>query len=110
MIATIGGVCDWIFHRLYVATGPNEHRSHLLALVTGGLPIFCLMIAATLMTDPGILLVPIIACLLYTTSLICYDEFVFHFQRCRSLENIFHRMLVFGNGIAFLVWLNLIFN
>ncbi|MBL7663461.1 hypothetical protein JNK13_11980 [bacterium] len=109
VIATIGGVCDWVFHRLYVASGPNEHKSHLLALGTGGVPLFVLMAWASVTPEPGKFLIPIIVILLYTTTLICYDEFQFHLKRCRPLETLFHRMLVFGNGIAFLAWLHWIY-
>src|SRR4051812_32113669 len=31
IIATAGGLGDWIFHRVFVTVGPREHRSHMLA-------------------------------------------------------------------------------
>jgi hypothetical protein len=105
-LATVGGVGDWLFHRRFVAVGPREHRSHLLALASGGVPLFALMVAASMLRRPAVLLVPILVCVLYTTSLICFDEFVFHRVRCRRLETLLHRLLVFGNGIAWLAWMN----
>lgn len=104
IIATIGGIGDWIYHRVHVAVGPKEHKSHLLALITGGLPLFVLMAAATVVSRPTVFLIPVLVVVLYTTTLICYDEFVFHRKRCLPLETLFHRLLVFGNGVAWLAW------
>src|SRR5438045_7954919 len=42
-IATAGGLGDWLFHRTFITVGPREHRSHLLALASGGVPLFALM-------------------------------------------------------------------
>ena len=109
VLATLGGIGDWIFHRLYVTVGPKEHHSHKLALLTGGLPLFVLMAAATLTPSPGALLVPILVVALWTTALICYDEFVFHRRRCTAIETLFHRLLVFGNGAAWLAWVHFCF-
>jgi len=108
-LATVGGVGDWVFHRRYVTVGPKEHHSHVLALITGGLPLFGLMAAASVLGDPTVLLVPIIGVALYTTALICYDEFVFHRHRCTAIESLFHRALVFGNGAAWLAWVHYCF-
>lgn len=109
-IATIGGVCDWVFHRLFVTSSPKESKSHLLALGSGGVPLFFLMGTASLIPEPKILLIPIIVVTLYTTTLICYDEFVFHWRRCCRLETLFHRLLVFGNGIAWLAWMHWVYS
>ncbi|MDB5298311.1 MAG: hypothetical protein JWO31_4294 [Phycisphaerales bacterium] len=106
LVATAGGVGDWLFHRAFVTVGPREHRSHLLALATGGLPLFGLMAAASVLPRPGVLLVPVLVVVLYTAALICFDEFVFHRPRCRPVETLFHRLLVFGNGVAWLAWVN----
>jgi hypothetical protein len=38
--------------------------------------------------------------------MICYDEFVFHRKRCGRYETMLHRLLVFGNGIAWLAWMH----
>ena len=105
-LATAGGLGDWIFHRRYVTVGPKEHHSHLLALLTGGLPVFILMLIASALRDPSPLLLPIIAWVLYTAALICYDEFVFHRRRCTPIETLFHRLLVFGNGAAWMAWMH----
>ncbi|TNE49088.1 MAG: hypothetical protein EP343_13510 [Deltaproteobacteria bacterium] len=104
VVATVGGIGDWVYHRVYVSVGPKEHKSHLLALVTGGLPLFVLMAMASLSKHPIVYLVPVVVVVLYTTALICYDEFVFHRKRCLPLETLFHRLLVFGNGLAWLAW------
>ncbi len=107
-IATLGGAGDWLFHKIYVTVGPHEHHSHILALGAGGL-VFLLMAAASVIAHPLALLLPIIAALLLTVTLICYDEFAFHIRRCKPFETLLHRMLVFGNGAAFLCWLHWIF-
>ena len=108
-VATAGGVADWLFHRTFVTVGRAEHRSHVLALLTGGVPLFILMAAATLTPWRGELLLPILAVVLYTTVLICYDEFAFHSHRCRPIETLYHRLLTIGNCCAWLAWLHWIF-
>lgn len=108
-VATLGGVGDWIIHRLFVATGPKERRAHLLALATGGVPLALLMGWASVAERPQALLIPITLAVLYTTTLICYDEFQFHLKRCTPIETLMHRLLVFGNGAAWLAWLHWIF-
>src|SRR5205807_9551711 len=46
LVATVGGVLDWAYHRSGRTTvGGAEHRSELLALAGGGLPLFLLMAA-----------------------------------------------------------------
>jgi hypothetical protein len=105
-VATAGGLGDWLFHRTYVTVGPREHRSHLLALASGGVPLFALMAASSVLARPAVLLVPILVLVLYTATLICFDEFVFHRVRCTKLETLLHRLLVFGNGVAWLAWMN----
>lgn len=107
--ATTGGVADWYFHRCFVSAGPKERKSHLLALATGGFPLAVLMGWASLVPDPRFLLLPILVAVLYTTTLICYDEFVFHRKRCKRLETLMHRLLVFGNGGAWLAWMHWLF-
>ena len=105
-LATLGGLADWGFHR-WVARcviSQKERNCELLALAGGGVPMFALMSAATVMPHPQSLLVPILVVLLFTASLICYDEFIFHKKRCKRLETVFHRLLVFGNGTAWLAW------
>ncbi|MFN7119990.1 MAG: hypothetical protein ACK4TA_24565 [Saprospiraceae bacterium] len=111
VIGTIGGTLDWQYHRnpLNMKIPPKERDAEALALGTGGLPIFILMWLATLSADPIIYLIPITIVLIYTVVAICYDEFVFHIKRCDRLETIYHRMLVFGNGAAWLSWFHFIY-
>ncbi|MBR9859376.1 hypothetical protein GYB22_01215 [bacterium] len=107
IIATIGGLLDWKFHRdpLNLKIPVKERDAEALALGTGGIPLFILMALATLSPSPNIYLIPILLVLIYTVSIICYDEFVFHRKRCGPKETAFHRMLVFGNGLAWLCWM-----
>lgn len=104
--ALAGGLCDWGYHR-WVARcviGRAERRCELLALAGGGVPLFGMMCAASMSPRPQLWLLPVFVVVIYTTALICYDEFVYHRRRCRRLETVLHRMLVFGNGAAFLAW------
>lgn len=104
--ATGAGIADWRFHRSGQAfIGTKEHDSEWLALVGGGLPLFGLMAGASLAAAQW-LLVPILVVALFTVVLICYDEFVFHRKRCGFYETCLHRMLVLGNGVAWLAWMN----
>jgi hypothetical protein len=105
--ATTGGILDWLYHRSgRAAIGPAEHRSELAALGAGGLPLFVLMVLASLIQRPGHLLLPILVVVLFTAAMICYDEFVYHRRRCGRYESWLHRVLVFGNGIAWLAWMH----
>lgn len=108
LIATLGGAGDWLFHKVYVTVGPHEHHSHILALGAGS-TVFTLMALASVADQPLAWLLPVIGALLVTVSLICYDEFAFHVRRCKPFETLLHRMLVFGNGTAFLCWLHWVF-
>jgi hypothetical protein len=108
--ATVGGVLDWVFHRSgETAIGRGEHQSHVLALAGGGVPLFVLMAAASVMGRPERLLLPIILVAGATVVLICYDEFVFHRKRCGAHETLTHRLLTFGNGLAWLAWMHWVF-
>jgi hypothetical protein len=105
VIATTAGLADWRYHRSGAAAiGGAEHRSELLALAGGGLPLFVLMSLASLLARPALLLIPVLIVVLFTTVMICYDEFVFHRKRCGRYETMLHRLLVFGNGAAWLAW------
>jgi hypothetical protein len=107
LVATAAGVADWRYHRSGLThVGPAEHRSELLALVTGGLPLFALMAAASVAERPAAYLLPILLVVLYTAALICFDEFVFHRRRCGRYETLLHRLLVFGNGLGWLAWMH----
>ena len=105
-IATIGGLGDWAFHRWKAkcVIGKKERNCELLALAGGGVPMFVLMAFASVRARPMQFLLPVIVVLLFTTVLICYDEFIFHRKRCRRFETVLHRMLVFGNGLAWMAW------
>lgn len=110
-IATTGGVLDWRFHRdpLKLQLSRKERDAEAAALGLGGVPMFICMWLAMLSSHPTAWLVPIIVILIYTVVAICYDEFVFHIRRCGPTETRFHRMLVFGNGLAWLAWFHYIF-
>ncbi len=111
VVGTVGGVLDWRYHRdpLKLKISKKEREAEAKALGFGGVPMLLLMMAATVSTRPTWFLVPIVVVLLYTVAAICYDEFVFHIHRCGKTETIFHRMLVFGNGAAWLAWFHFIF-
>ncbi len=107
IVATIAGILDWRYHRSgKTVVGAAEHRSELLALAGGGVPLFGLMAAASVMPRPQVLLLPILLVVLFTAAVICYDEFVFHRKRCATYETLLHRLLVFGNSIAWLAWMH----
>lgn len=110
-VATLGGVLDWRYHRnpLHLKIPKKERDAEAAALGLGGVPMFLLMSAATLHAKPTIWLIPIIIVLIYTVVAISYDEFVFHIKRCGPVENAYHRMLVFGNGTAWLAWFHFIY-
>ncbi len=105
-LATAAGVGDWIFHRWKAkcVIPKKEKNCELLALAGGGIPMFVLMAAASLNPVPQRFLIPVLAVLIFTVVLICYDEFIFHRRRCRRFETILHRLLVFGNGTAWMAW------
>ena len=104
--ATAAGLLDWWYHRAVAkcAISPKERRCELLALAAGGAPVFVLMLAASVSARPLAWLLPVLVFVLFTTALICYDEFIFHRKRCQAFETALHRVLVFGNGAAWLAW------
>ncbi|HEY0030628.1 MAG TPA: hypothetical protein VGC65_07715 [Bacteroidia bacterium] len=110
-VATIGGVKDWNYHRnpLNMKIPKKERDAEAMALGLGGLPMFILMWLATINSTPTRFLIPILIVLIYTVVAISYDEFVFHIKRCGKVETRYHRMLVFGNGIAWLAWFHFIY-
>jgi hypothetical protein len=105
-LATLAGFGDWAWHRWAArcVVGRTERNLELLALAGGGLPMFVLMTLASLSARPLQFLLPVLVVLLFAVTLICYDEFIFHRRRCRRLETVLHRLLVFGNGTAWLAW------
>ena len=104
IVATLGGAADWLFHRSgETVVGRKEHQAHVAALAGGGIPLFGLMALASVHARPALFLVPVLVVLVYTVVLISYDEFVFH-RRCGPFERLTHRLLTFGNGLAFLAW------
>jgi len=111
IVATIGGVLDWRYHRdpLRLQLSKKERDAEAAALGLGGVPMFVLMWAAMMSNRPADYLVPIVLVLIYTVVAICYDEFVFHMHRCGKTETRYHRMLVFGNGVAWLAWFHYVF-
>jgi uncharacterized membrane protein SirB2 len=110
-VATIGGVLDWRYHRnpLNMKIPRKERDAEAAALGLGGVPMFMLMSIATFSNHANWFLIPITVVLIYTVVAISYDEFVFHIKRCKALENTYHRMLVFGNGLAWLSWFHFIY-
>lgn len=110
-LATVGGVLDWRYHRdpLRLQLAAKERDAEALALGTGGAPMFVLMWLAMMSARPAVYLLPIVVVLIYTVTLICYDEFVFHRNRCGPRETLYHRLLVFGNGLAWLAWFHFVF-
>jgi len=102
-VATFAGVLDWRFHRRggrRIARA--EHRAELLALSLGAV-LFALLAAASVCERSGSLMVPVVAVALATAGLIVFDETRFH-RACGRYETCLHRLLVGGNGIAFLAW------
>ena len=103
--ATVGGVLDWRFHRCGGRrVAPAERRAEALALLLG-IPLFALLACASGVVQPGLLLLPIVAVALAMTAAIAHDETRFH-RACGTYETALHRLLVGGNGIAFLTWLH----
>lgn len=111
IVATVGGVLDWFYHRneLQMKISIKEREAEAKALGLGGVPMFLLLWFATFSTHKNLFLLPIIIVLIYTVVLICYDEFVFHIKRCEAREHFYHKMLVFGNGFAWLSWMYYIY-
>ena len=66
-------------------------------------PMFVLLGCASVATRPRVLLVPVLALALVIAGVIAHDETRFH-RGCTRYETALHRMLVIGNGIAFLCW------
>ena len=105
----VAGTIATILVTLRLQLSAKEREAEAAALGLGGVPMFVLMWMAMNSPRPHLYLVPIVVVLIYTVVLICYDEFVFHLRRCGPLETRYHRMLVLGNGVAWLAWFHFIF-
>ena len=104
-LATLAGLLDLHYH----VTGKRlvssrERHGELIALGLGGTPLFVLMMAASWASDPRGFLAPIVGLTMFTVVMVCLDEFVYHRRSCTRYEATLHRLLVFGNGAAFLAW------
>ena len=104
-------VLDYRYHTRSAAgtVSPLEERAELIALGFGGFPMFLVMALASFAPDPRPLLPLVIGLLVFTTAWICYDEFVFHRRRCAAYERALHKVIVSGNGIAWLAWFHWVF-
>ena len=101
--ATLAGLLDWIYHRRGHRRIPApERRCELLALGLA-VPLLVLLGCASVAGRPGMLLVPVLALSLVIAGLIAHDETRYH-RGCTRYETALHRILVIGNGIAFLCW------
>ena len=103
--ATLAGVLDWWFHRMGGRRVPcAERRMELCALALGAV-LFALLVVASVSERRGWLLAPIVAAALATAALVRLDERRFH-RACGRYETWLHRLLVGGNGLAFLAWVH----
>lgn len=104
-IGTVAGLLDLHYH----LTGQRlvsrrERYGELISLGLGGTPVFVLMMAASRAADPRAFLTPIVLLTMFTVVMVCLDEFVYHRRACTRYEATLHKVLVFGNGAAFLAW------
>lgn len=109
--ALLAAAGDWHYHLFVARTGvsPTEEKTELIALGFGGLPLFLAMAKASLAAEPRLYLIPVIGLLLFTTVMICRDELLFHRRRCGAWENFLHKVIVGGNGLAWLAWFHWVF-
>lgn len=108
-VGAAGAIGDHRHHRRHgrPLVGPLEHRSHVVALVGGGLPLFFAMCAATLAERPGPWTAPVLALAIHVVVWVAYDAFVFHRRRrTEPRERALHAMTTVGNGAAFLAWVH----
>ncbi|HYC78451.1 MAG TPA: hypothetical protein VEI02_12560 [Planctomycetota bacterium] len=104
-VASIAGLADFVWHvRGFRDVSRKEERGEVVALALGGAPLFVMMAAASLAADPRPYLLPAVATTMFTVACVCHDEFVFHRFAVKRTEALFHRTLIFGNGLAFLAW------
>lgn len=105
LIATTGGVLDWVHHRAGHRRIPRREALCERAALGCGVVVFALMTLATFSVAPGRFLAPVVALVIATTVLICVDELRFH-RACSAYETRLHRALVLGNGAALLCWMD----
>lgn len=110
-IALFAGLLDLHYH----VTGKRivskrERHGELVALGLGGAPLLVLMMLASVAESPARLLTPIVIVLGFTVVMVCLDEFVYHRKSCTPYEATLHRVIVFGNGTAFLAWFHWLTN
>jgi len=103
-VATCAGVLDWRFHRSGGRRIAREERRAELLALSLGVPLFALLTLASGPLPLRSVLVPIVGVALVMTGLIVFDEVRFH-RACGRYETLLHRLLVGGNGTAFLAWL-----
>jgi hypothetical protein len=104
-IATLGGFADFVWHvRGLREVSRKEERGEVVALALGGAPLFLIMAAASVASDPRLFLLPAVIAAMFTVACVCHDEFVYHRLACTRTESAFHRILIFGNAMAFLAW------
>lgn len=111
-IGLVGTVGDYRYHRAgpRVLVGAPEHKSHVLALATGGVPLAVVMAFATFDARPARFTAAAMLLAIYVTLMVAYDEFVFHRRRrCARREQTLHLLSTLGNGGAFLAWSHWVF-
>jgi hypothetical protein len=108
-LATLAGAADFVWHvRGLREVSRREERGEIVALALGGAPLFAIMAAASVAAAPRSFLVPVLVTTMFTVACVCHDEFVYH-RRCHWMEALFHRALIFGNGLAFVAWFHWVF-
>src|SRR5436190_3342141 len=109
-IATIAGFADFVWHvRGLREVSRREERGEIIALAVGGALRFLIMAAASVTTAPKPFMLPALVATMFTVACVCHDEFVYHRLACKPLEALFHRALIFGNGLAYLAWFHWVF-
>jgi peptidoglycan/LPS O-acetylase OafA/YrhL len=102
-LATIAGLLDWTYHRRGHRRIPPPERSCELLAMGLAAPLLVLLGWASVAARPRVLLIPVLVLALAIAGLIATDETRYH-RGCTRYETALHRILVIGNGIAFLCW------
>lgn len=104
-LASLAGLADFVWHvRGLREVSRREERGEIVALALGGAPLFGVMAAASAGPDPRAFLLPALVVTIFTVACVCHDEFVYHRLACGRREALFHRLLIAGNGVAYLAW------